>query len=283
MASQTPFFLADNVYDRINLYPLATLSSTASVLGREANYVADYRRERTYWQAATVVAGHAIDVDLGAGNTRTVDTMWIDRGHNLWGQNLVIRGSDDAFVSNPVNLALAAVPALGTVGGDPTLGWCVTEEGALYTIFALTSARRYWRLFFNSVPAAAVVVTGIILGQRTQMLNYSSVLDEDEGERDERQENSLIKGYYGRERVYAGRKLRVQLATIGIAEYDTIIRSLRRLLFERDQPAFIVMNYGVRPERGWLYQYQGASWSSSAQRVMRTHSMTMQELGPLIR
>jgi hypothetical protein len=82
----------------------------------------------------------------------------------------------------------------------------------------------------------------VILGKRLQMLNYSSVLDEDEGERDVRQEDSLIKGYYGRDRVYSQRKLRLQLATIGITEYDTLIRSMRRLLFERDQPAFIVMN-----------------------------------------
>jgi hypothetical protein len=282
MASQTPFFLADNVFDRINLYPLATLFSTAAVPGRELNYAADYRRERSYWQAASAVAGHAISVDLSAGVTAQPTCAWLDRGHNLWGQSISIIGSDDNFGTSPENF-VRVVPAAGTLGGDPATGWCVTEEGALYTFVAPGAARRYWRLLFNSTPAAAAVVTGIILGARHQMLNYSSVLDEDEGERDERQENSLIKGYYGRERVYSARKLRVQLATIGVSEYDTLIRGLRRLLFERDQPAFIVMNYGTKPERGWLYQYQGSGFSAPAERVYRRASFVMQEVGPAIR
>jgi hypothetical protein len=214
MASQTPFILADNQFDRINLYPAAVLASTAAVVGREVNYVADYRRERTYFQAASAAAGHAIDVDMGAGNTAQPNTLFIDRGHNLWGQVLTLRGSDDAFATNPVALVLAAIPAIGSVGGDPAVGWCVTEEGAIYTFVAPATARRYWRIFFGSAPAAAIVVPGIILGQRTQLLSYSAVLDEDAGKRSYRQQESLIPGYYGRERSYAQRTLQIQLHTI---------------------------------------------------------------------
>lgn len=280
MASQTPFFLVDNVYDRINLYPLATLQYSTAIAGREGNYAADYRRERTLYQAAATIASNALNVDLGAGNTRTVDSVWLDRGHNLWGKTVQIVG-DDGLGGSTTIVVNYAVPALGTVGGNPLTGWCVTEEGAIYTLFATSGARRRWICQVTDVWQP--IITGIILGMRNQMLNYSSVLDEDEGERDERQENSLIKGYYGRERVYSARKLRVQLATIGITEYDTSIRTLRRTLFERDQPAFIVMNYGTYPERGWLYQYQGAAFSAAAERVYRRTAFVMQELGPAIR
>lgn len=283
MASQTPFFLADNLFDRINLYPLVTLMGNATAIaGRELNYLADYRRERTYYQAAASAVSQWVGVDMGAGNTGIADTCWIDRGHNLWGKTLTIQNGDDpTWGTAAANSWTKVVPALGTVGGDPTTGWCVTEEGAIYTMFAGFVAKRGWRIFVSE--ATQTLLTGVIFGTRHQMLNYSSVLDEDEGERDERQENSLIKGYYGRERVYSARKLRVQLATIGITEYDTLIRGLRRLLFERDQPAFIVMNYGNKPERGWLYQYQGTTFSAPAERVYRRATFQMQELGPAIR
>jgi hypothetical protein len=282
MASQPPFLLADNVFDRINLYPLALLTWNTAITGQEGNYVADYRRERTLFQTAAAAVNQGIVTNLGVGGNVLADTCWIDRGHNLWGKNLQVGAGADGVTWTETVTRL--VPALGTVGGDPTAAWCVTEEGALYTILpggTFNIARQYWlvRVTDNWAP----LFTGIILGKRMQMLNYSSVLDEDEGERDERQENSLIKGYYGRERVYTGRKLRLQLATIGITEYDTLIRSMRRLLFERDQPFFTVMNYGTKPERGWLYQYQGTTFSAPAERVYRRHSFVAQELGPLIR
>jgi hypothetical protein len=260
MASQTPFFLADNVFDRINLYPLGVLGWASAIPGREGNYVADYRRERTYYQADAAGANKSVRADLtGAGNIAVQpDACFIDRGHNLWGAQVTIWAQDAAAPTVSYSIT-RVVPALGTIGGDPTTGWCVTEEGAIYTLFtAVLTPQKYFIVEVNT--SMQPVITGIILGKRHQMLNYSSVLDEDEGERDERQENSLIKGYYGRERVYTARKLRVQLATIGVTEYDTLIRGLRRLLFERDQPAFIVMNYGNKPERGWLYQYQGGTF-----------------------
>jgi hypothetical protein len=75
----------------------------------------------------------------------------------------------------------------------------------------------------------------------------------------------------------------VRLSIIGGAEYDGQIRTLRRLLFEKDQPAFVVMNYGLKPERGWLYQYSARDWSFGAERVYRRGALRLGELGPLIR
>lgn len=279
-ASMPPMILADNVFDRINLYSAGILSSTNAVVGREVNYVADYRRERTYFQASLDQVNNRVAVDLGAGNSSVIDSIFLDRGHNLWGYTIQVLSSDDNFDTVP-NFISATVPAGGTVGGDPTAGWAVTEEGALYWFFAAFPLRRYHQ--FRVIESMAPIVTGAILGKRTQLLNYSSVLDEDAGERSDRQENSLIPGYYGRDRTYSTRTLNVQLATIGAAEYDAQIRTMRRVLFEKDQPAFIVMNYGTKPERGWLYQYQGNRWSAPTDRTLRRHSFQMVELGPLIR
>lgn len=280
MPPQPPFILADNVYDRINLYPSAVLSSSAAMVGREVKYIADYRRERTYLQFAVAAANQTIDVDLGVGNTALIDTCWIDRGHNLWGHPFTAYASNDNYGSN-VGGITRTVPAFGTVGGDPTTSWCVTEEGAIYTFITGVPAARYFRAYSSDV--LQTLIPGLILGKRVQLLNYSSVRDEDAGERSNRIEKSLVPGYEGRDRVYARRTINLRLSTIGVAEYDSSIRTLRRLLFEIDQPAIVCQNYGDKPERAWLYQYEGQNWSSPTTRVLRDLGLQMSEVGPLVR
>lgn len=284
MASQTPFILVENVFDRINLNPLATLSTPQAVLpGREVQYIADYRRERTACQAAAATAVNEVRVDLGAGNTAQVDMIWIDRGHNFWGLNITVQtGDDPTWVAAAADTYARAVPAFGTVGGDPTTGYCVTEEGAIYTIFALSSARRCFRAGVAS-GALQSIFTGVVLGKRVQLLGYSSVVDEDAGDRNVRSEASLIAGYSGEDRTYSARKIEIRLKNIGATEYDSSIRRLRRLLFDVNQPFLCCTNYGVKPERTWLYKPQGNSWSSPTAGVYRSATITGYEYGPLIR
>lgn len=281
---QPPLILVDNVFDRINLYPLAVLSSSGDAVGRDKEFIADYRRERDYWQAATAATNRYVQVDLGAGNSRAVDSCWIDRLTTvalggLWGLTVVIEAGDDG-ATWPDSVS-RAVPASGTVGGDPETSWCVTEEGAIYTLFTPFSARRYFRVRIST--SAQPVIAGVIVGKRIQLLNYSSVRDEDAGERSNRVEKSLVPGYEGRDRTYARRTINLKLSTIGATEYDSSIRTLRRLLFETDQPAVVVHNYGTNPERAWLYQYEGPNWSSPMQRVLRDLGLPMSEVGPLVR
>jgi hypothetical protein len=285
MASQKPLVLVDNLFDRINLYPLASLIGTTGLAGREFNYLADYRRERTYYQAAAAAAGQFVEVDLGVGNTALPDACWIDRGHNLWGKDVRIYMEDVAFgggAAQSSNTGVRVVPAQGTVGGDPTVGWCVTEEGAIYTVFTHTvAAQRYHTIYFpgNFQP----LLTGVVLGKRVQLLGYSSVVDEDSGDRNVRSESSLIPGYSGDDRSYSARMVEIKLSLIGAAEYDSSIRTLRRLLFDLNQPAVVCMNYGTYPERAWLYKYQGNRWNSPTSRTRRSAKIPLYEYGPLIR
>jgi len=273
--------LVDNIFDRTNLYVNATLSSPAVAQGRDAAFVADYRRERTFWQPAAAAANQGVTVDIGAGNTRSPDAIWLDRGHNLWGKTVQVISATDAGITLGLTTTSLTVPAAGTVGGDPTSGtMCVTEEGALYSLFAAHPARRYFKV--NVVEIFQPIVTGILLGARLQLQVYSSKLDEDAGVRVQRAQESDA-GYLAIDRVYAYRTVELNLSIIGAAEYDVTIRSLRRLLFEINQPAVVVMNYGAKPERGWLYQYSPNQWSAPAQRVTRSVTIQMRELGPLIR
>lgn len=280
MASHPPIILVDNKFDRINLYPLAALQSSAPAVGREAQYVADYRRERTFSQALAAASFNSVASDLGVGNTGTVDFAHIDRGHNLWGKTVQVVGDDGLGGSTTIVVNLL-VPALGTVGGDPTTGWCVTEEGALYTLFSTSGARRRW--IVQVVESWAPRFTGIILGNRVQLLGYSSVVDEDAGERSNQTEASQIPGYSGDDRTYSARKIELKLSMIGAAEYDSSIRTLRRLLFEVNQPFLCCVNYGLKPERTWLYKYRGSAWSGPTSRTMRSATITAFECGPLIR
>jgi hypothetical protein len=142
-------------------------------------------------------------------------------------------------------------------------------------------AAQYFRIYTSD--SLQTIHTGVILGKRVQMLNFSSVRDEDAGERSNRVEKSLVPGYEGRDRVYARRTISLKLSTIGATEYDSSIRTLRRQLFELDQPAFVVQNYGDKPERGWLYQYEGDRWSSPTTRVLRDLGLQMSEVGPMVR
>lgn len=279
MPPKAPLVLVDNVFDVTNQYPLGVLSSSGEAAGRSVRYIADYRRERDYWQAATNAADRYVRVNLGAGNTRAVDFVWIDRGHNLWGLNVAVEASDDNFVATP-NTTAAVVPAQGTVGGDPETGWCVTEEGAIYRLFAAFTARRYHQL--RVVSAAQPIITGLVVGARTQLARYSRKFDDDAGGRTERLQESDA-GYVATDRVYDHRTCTLDLGVIGAAEYDSAIRSLRALLFARNQPAVVAMDYGTNPERAWLFQYQGRNWSFAKERVHRSGAIQLRELYPAIR
>jgi hypothetical protein len=284
-----PFVLFDNIVDRINQYPLCTFSFTAPTApNREVKRIADYRRERTYMQAASATVTPQVLVDMGAGQFFAPDTMFIDRGHNLWGKEIVVEGGDDPltswFLPTLFNSIVPALDGSGNFvpGGDPTVGWSVTEEGAIYRLVPPhANLRRNWRWYVNG-GAFQPLYTGVILGKRTQLDSYSRVLDEDAGGR-KRSTDESDAGYTAGSRVYPYRTLMLDLGVIGATEYDTKIRLLRRALFEKQIPALVVMNYGRWPERAWLYQLDADRWNFPTNGVHRAGTIPLRELYPLIR
>ena len=275
----TPLLLVDNLLDTVVLYPGATLSASSELAGREAFRLADYRRERTWWQTATTATNHNVSVDAGAGNTRNADALWIDRGHNLAGKTIKVDHSDNGL--SWTTLRTLTVPATSTVGGDPTTTtFAATEEGALYALFAAAgAAHRYWRVLV--VENWQPIVPGAILGQRVQLVGYSRTYDEDQGERTEVYEMSRA-GYRGTDRTYHWRRAVLDLGTIGAADYDAQVRVLRRQLFELNQPCVLVMQYDTKPERGWLYQYDGTAWGFAKERTLRAGQIPLRECGHLV-
>jgi hypothetical protein len=279
MPPTTPLILAENFFDTTIFATSGSLTASSQLTGREVYRISDARRERSWWQAATTATNHGIAIDLGAGVSVAADYLWIDRGHNLWGHNATLQAGTDG-VTFPTNIWNRAVPALGTLGGDPTTGWSVTEEGALYTLFSGAPAKRGWNLVFPD--SMQPVVPGAMLGRRAQLLRYSRVKDEDAMSRTEVQETSRA-GYLGTDRRYAWRTVTLDLIQIGASEYDAMIRTLRQQLFELDAAFVCAMDYGTKPERAWLYRWDGTRYSAATSRVNRATTITGREVGPLIR
>jgi hypothetical protein len=276
MPPQTPILLCDNVFDTVQLYPSGVVSASSERTGHEAYRVASYRRERSSWQVATIAAGHSVQVDLGASLTRAVDSFFLDRGHNLWGKTITI-GYSTTGVAPWTTYRTLTVPVAGTLGGDPTSTvMAVTEEGACWAIFVASAARRAWQIAV--VESLGPVVPGIILGTRMQLSQFSTVFDEDAGERTEDFATSRA-GYRGYDTTYSWRTLELGLAFIGGAEYDAAIRAFRDTAFKRNQPFWACLDYGTRPERGWLYQYDGKSWGMPKKRVYRGATWRAREVG----
>lgn len=270
---QTPLLLVDNLFDTVNLYPSGFLTTSSEIAGHEAYRVASYRRERQSWQAASVAANHWVAVALG--EARSVDFIYLDRGHNLWGATISIQYSDDGAVWT--TYTAIPLPAEGTLGGDPFTGnRAVTEEGAWWAMFTASPAHTHWRFLVQT--AIAPVVTGLMLGLRTQLLGFSGTFDEDAGGRTE---SSLVStaGYKGSDTTYSWRTVELDLKYIGSAEYDASIRFLREVLFKRNQPFVCAMDYGTRPERAWMYQYEGNSWGFAKSRVYRSGRIRAREVG----
>jgi hypothetical protein len=254
------------------------VSADANRTGHEPWRVADYRRERDSWQVPTAAANHWLKVDMGAGVTKSVDYLFIDRGHNLWGATVVLQGSTDNFVGSIVTVNTFVVPAVGTLGGVPgNANLAVTEEGALYALLTATTAYRYWRLLVstNMTP----IVTGLQVGTRFQLLGFPASYDEDAAERTEQSSVSPA-GYRGVDTTYSWRVLDLALALIGATEYDASIRRIRDLLFDHNEPLVIVMDYGTRPERAWMYQVDGRSWALPKKRTYREGRIRFREVGP---
>jgi hypothetical protein len=250
--------------------------------------VADYRRDRTAWDAAAAAATHTLSVDLGAdggGLTRPVDTVFLDRGHTLWGLPLsILPSADGVTYTDPI--ALGVVPARtasgGFVpGGNPTAGWCVTEEGACYRFLDRQPAARGWRLAIDASGAPAGYlprVTGLVLGVRHQLFGFSDQFDDDSRARKQRTEESDA-GYLGGGPVYTWRTADLSLRLIGDPEYDGVLAGIRALMFDHGQPGVLVWDYGARPERAWMGTYDGPAWGFAKRKAYREGRLRLREHG----
>jgi hypothetical protein len=272
-----PLLLVDNVFDAINLYPGAVITTSSEAVGHEGFRVADYRRDRTWWQA--ISDGHGSGdqwVGVALSASVSVDAILLDRGHNLAGKTLHIEVSATGAVWNTA--ATLNVPS--SVGGGVTApSMCQTEEGAAWSLLPTLGPSAWWRVSTPQIDGFVPLITGIILGARAQLLGYSNTFDEDAGGRTQPSQQSTA-GYRANDRTYSWRTVTLGLESIGATVYDAQMRTLRAQLFDLNQPFVCAMDYGTHPERAWMYTLDGTTWGMPKSRVYRSGRIVGREHMP---
>jgi hypothetical protein len=278
VAPQTPLLLVDNLFDLVTSYPGATLDASSEVIGREAFRAVDYERDRSRWEPLSDGGGSDLWIRVHLTVARAVDYAFLDRGHNLAGKSIFLEGSADG-ISWPTSVQLN-VPASGVIGGTPASpAMAATEEAAAWTIIPATTARTWWRFRFPYSAGFVPQVTGVMAGTRTQLMGYSRVFDDDAGERTQIAQQSTA-GWRATDTTYGWRRVEISLGVIAPDEYDTTIRMLRGLLFEKNLPWVNLLDYGTYPERAWMMQYDGTQWGFPKSRVHRDGRIVGREYGP---
>ena len=279
---QPPVFLYDNLFNRIRQYPTATLTSSGAAPGTDVRYLTRFCRGKQFWQGSYVGIQQFVSTDLGAGGTHAVDSLWIDRGHNLWGTTIRVSGDDGSGGSLwLVDLTVPAAPVIDrwgryTTAGDPTTTvMCVTEEGALYSLFALQAARRQHKV--TVLDNVQPVIPGVILGARLQLPNFSASMDEDAGVITGERSETSDTGRVATSAAYQHRELAVVYKRLGVTTYDVQARELREAVWARRAPVMILPNYGRYPAKGWLYRCTSPRWSAATEGLSRPLSLQFSE------
>ncbi len=134
-----PLVLAENVFNT-RLFPGHTLSANEEASGREVEYVGSGRRHKplNHWTPRTTNA--AAYVRCVFDRVRAIDTVFLDRGHNLDTETVRIRIASDSAFGTYVELGPATLPTNVFPYSPLTeLPGMKTEEGAWGWRFGLYS------------------------------------------------------------------------------------------------------------------------------------------------
>ena len=125
-----PVILADNLYNP-RIYPDHTLTASSTATGKSVNFLSSGRRIRdlTGWFASDLNTDAYVQATFD--QARAFDLLFIDRDHNLDGESLSVRISDDSFTTY-TELGPYTVPSSPTPFAHLYDGSIVrTNEGAL--------------------------------------------------------------------------------------------------------------------------------------------------------
>jgi hypothetical protein len=158
-----PLILTDNLFENVVLHPSFALTNSGNddIAGQEVWRIADNLRDESSWNPSTLNAARNIIVDCLTVQGPTM--VVIDRGHNLAGKIVTIRGATDATLVTGADLATSTIPAVaGGLPGDAN--GCLTTDGVWWKTFAAQNFRA-WALKLPAMGAGiAPKVTGLYLG-----------------------------------------------------------------------------------------------------------------------
>ena len=164
-----PLVLADNLVN-VAAYPGHAVSGVDSVTaietpGHEGWRVGTGRRSAytNYWAAQTANAAQTIT--LQGDRPRAANCLFLDRGHNLAGIPIVLRGTNDPSVATNWQSVLSlTIPASSAPNNlfDTSYG-VVMEDGAWGCAFPPVSFL-YWQLYIPPLAGFVPMVVGMYLG-----------------------------------------------------------------------------------------------------------------------
>lgn len=176
-----PMFGVENVFS-VRQFPKHVLTADQEDTGREAFRVADGRRSKLdFWAATTANAVHEVEIDSTVVGGLTADYFALDRGHNLNGKIVRLQRSTDGIAWSDITGATPTIPS--TPGGQiADANGCHTDEGAFITTFSVSTANQYLRLRVDAMGAGLTPrVVGLWAGLRWDSGNiFRPLTDEDD-------------------------------------------------------------------------------------------------------
>ncbi len=234
-----PIFLVENFYSKLQ-FPDHTISAEEEATDNEAFRVANGRRSaRDKWAPTTL--NSASYVDAACDRIRAADCIALDRGHNLAGYDIELRGSNQAAFTtyeSVLDLTLPTYTAPGDI--DDALG-VRTEEGAWIKRFDMR-AYKYWRLYVDAMGAGLKPnVVGLWLGLSFSPQYLDMPWNEDGADLVVKQAASES-GWLGRGVANKVRSGTITLALSSFQEYDTKARYHLQGLYGEGFPMWIVFD-----------------------------------------
>ena len=221
-------------------FPDHTITANEEATGSEVERVADGRRGAAdKWTPTT--ANSAAYVNVACDRTRAANFIALDRGHNLAGYDLELRGSQQsAFTTyeTVLDITLPSATAAGNI--DDALG-VRTEEGAWFKRFDLNTYQ-YWRVH---IPAMGASLKPEIVGLWLGLCYAPDYFDKPWGEDGAElihQETQSPSGWAGRGVANKQRSGVVQLSLSTFEEYDHEARYHVQGLYGEGFPMWIAFD-----------------------------------------
>lgn len=266
-----PRILVENLFSKVQ-FPNHTVTAEEETAGNEVEKLANGRRSSLdFWTPTTNNSDTFATVQ--ADRVRSVDMVVLDRGHNLTGKRVRLRGSSDNFTTYDEIFSIV-LPAESAPGGLNDVDGVRTEEGAWAVQFDVR-AYKYWRLFVDAMGAGLKPqLIGLWAGLSYEPTHFLRPADE-EADRLFVSEFVTESGWIGRNQVTRRRNGTINYKILSFNDYDQVRYHLHGhfgsgrpmwICFDQDQADRTILT--IRPQgvqgfpfgTDWGYRQTQLAW-----------------------
>ncbi len=267
-----PYFFVENLLSTIQ-FPGHVLSASGEAPDGQAWRVATGRRSAfDRWAPPTFNAPAWLRVTCDG--PRTVDTVALDRSHNLTGRRFWIQASNDGFVADFRTVVDQVLPLTPVVSSTLAAGGLTTEGAFLRRVAPVVATS--FRLYVPALGAGVrPEVMGLWLGTGWQPDEYFDLPFDDASIDLRYSPTNTPAGWTGTGRVARGRVGEIGLKLRNAAEYSSARYHIEQG-FWRPRPMWIVFDdaaveravlayppegrYGFAREVGWAQRQARIGW-----------------------